>query len=185
MAFPQYSSDTVVDITTYTFTTIAEIAQEFSNKALEQRTDDLDVVDINYDSNNPSDTTEANYWTTICQRVTSEIMSFLAPRYSAATLSTIPRIREIATYWACYKLSKRRGNPSLYEEEYLDAKEELELYRSGDRYLDAPSNGPRAYLQSSVVDVRFTRQPVRIIRAASSSMIANQAESVYAPFWWL
>lgn len=181
MAFPQY----VTDSTSLYFTTYEEIVQEFSLKGVEWRIDDLSPTDESYDDNNPTDVSLSNYITTLCQRATSHVLSFLAPRFNATDLYQIPRIREIATYFACHKLSKRRGNPALYEQEVIEAEDELELFRSGDRYLTAPSNGPRAYMQSHVVDMRFMQNPSRVIRRASSDVIPNQNESLYVPFWWL
>lgn len=181
MAFPQYTPDTDGAL----FTTYEEIAQEMSTKGFRLRTDDLRSTDKNYDNNNSSDLSETNYIATICQRVTSEVCSYLCPRYNADDLAPLPRIREIATYWACYKLSKRRGNPALYEEEYLDAQNDLELYRSGDRYLDVPSNGPRAYMQSYVLDTRFNRTQLRVNQYATTKVLSSQNTLLYTPFWWL
>ncbi len=181
MAFPQYVADTDGVL----FTTYAEIVQELSAKGVKLRTDDLRVTDKNYDGQVPSDVSEDNYYTTICQRVTSEICSYLCPRYLAEDLANSPRIREIATYWACYKISKRRGNPSLYTEEYLDAENDLELYRSGDRYLDVPSNGPRAYMQSYNMDTRYNRTTLRVNQYATTKVLSSQNTLTYIPFWWL
>lgn len=188
MAFPQYTSDTYnndpVPLPVY-FTTIAEIEQELSAKGYNLHTDDLRYTDPNYDSSNAGDVSEDNYLLTLRQRATSHVLSYLAPRYTAVNLSLIPRIREIATYWACYKLTGRRGNEQLYEEEYLEGQEDLEEFRDGTKYLPAPSNGRRAYVHSGIVDLRFTRQPWRTIPQASTAIQSGQNVTLYSPFWWL
>lgn len=184
MAFPEYVPDTTVDEVTYTLTSIAEIERMYSRSGVQLHTDDLDPEDANHDADNNADATKDNFLEEVIQRATSEIMSFLAPRYTTDAVYQIPRMREIATYWACYKISKRRGNEPIYEEEYIEAMDELADYRSGVRYLDAPSNGPRAYLQSQIVDLRFSRHPIRTLPEASTSTISGQKVAVRY-FDWL
>lgn len=185
MAFPQYVSDTNPTGTVLYLTSLAEIQQEFSTKGIRLHIDDMVLTDTNYDSHNDSDVVSANYITTLLQRATSHVMSYLAPRYAIADIYQIPRLREIATYWACYKLSKRRGNDALYQEDYAEGQDDLEDYRDGTKYLAAPSNGRRAYMQSGIVDLRFTQRPYRTIPLASSSVQSGQGTTLYTPFWWL
>jgi hypothetical protein len=152
MAFPEYVSDTIVgeDIEPTLLTSIAEIQRVYSRAGVQLHLDDLDPDDANYDADNHTDATKDNFLTEVIQRATSEIMSFLAPRYTTDSVYQLPRMREIATYWACYKISKRRGNEPIFEEEYIEAMDELADYRSGIRYLDAASNGPRLERTSKV-----------------------------------
>jgi hypothetical protein len=179
--FPPYASDTE----DYLFTSEEEIQRLLSSWGEILHLDDVKSDDEHFDTNNLPNVSMDFTLCEIIQRATSHIMSFLAPRYSPENIYRIPRIREIATYYACYKLTRRRGNQPLYEEEYIEAMDELELYRSGERYLNAPSNGPRAYIQSYVIDNRFTRNPSRVIAASSSSVIPGQHLSYPYLFFWL
>lgn len=179
--FPFWESDTDNNL----FTSIEEIQLLFSSFGEQLHTDDLNPLDDNFDTNNAAGVTRNAFLAELIQRATSHIMSYLAPRFSAENLKTIPRIREIATYWACYKLSRRRGNQSVYEEEYMEAMEDLEDFRTGRLFLDAPSNGPRAYMQSYVVDNRYYTQPLRVIAHSSTSTIAGQKLAYRLPFYWL
>jgi len=187
MAFPPYVPDH-----TFTgggaavqFTSEAEMQRLLSFKGTSLHLDDLDATDDNYLPGTDADATDNNFITEVIQRVTSKIMEYLAPRYSAEVIYQIPRIREIATYWACHDLSRRRGNEALYEPEYAEALDTLERYREGSLFLDAPSNGPRAYTQSYVIDSRFYRNPTRVITAASTAIVSNQHKLWDYPFFWL
>ena len=188
MSFPQYQSDTLDNnpspVAIY-LTSLAEIQQELSARGLRLHTDDMRVTDANYDSIADGDVSETNYLNTLYQRSTSHIMSYLTPRYSIQNIYRIPRLREIATYWACYKLTGRRGNEQLYEEEYAEGQDDLEQYRDGTKYLAAPSNGRRAHMTSGVVDLRFNKQPWRVIPQASTHISSGQNTIPYTPFWWL
>ena len=187
MAFPEYLSDTdlkVTPFTNYIFVTIDEIQAELSAKGERLHTDDINPANDNYDDTISATVNRTSYIAQLCQRITSDMMSYLAPRYRPQDIYQIPRIREIATYWACYKLTKRRGNEPLYEAEYLEGEETLERFRDGSLYLDAPCT-PRAYMQSYLIDMRSTYQPTRVIREASTSVIANQRVLQRAAFAWL
>lgn len=185
MAFPEYVSDTIVSSVTYLFTSVEEIHLEFSRIGEYLHTDDMNILSLNYDENNLAGVTQDNYLIQLCQRATSHMMEVLGNRYKANVIYRIPRIREIATYWACYKLSGRRGNPKLYEEEYLDAMESLEGYRDGSRYLAAPSNGQHALMHSYIVDNRFFRNPIRVLQLSSTGVKPGQAVVWLTPFYWL
>lgn len=185
MAFPEYISDTQVDNTPVYLTSLSEIQRMLSTYGELRHTDDINPDDGNFNVENGSEVTRDNFITELVQRATSEIMSYLAPRYTIDAVSRIPRLREIATYAACHKLTRRRGNEPLYEEEYIEGIAELEDYRSGKRYLDAPSNGPRAYMQSYLIDNRFTTRPTRVIPDASTKVISGQRTAWQYAFAWL
>lgn len=185
MPFPEYVSDTQYQASNYLLTSIEEIHRLFSMYGEKLHTDDLDPSDTNYNEENSSEVNRANYLTELVQRATSHVMSRLAPRYTIENVYRIPRLREIATYWACHKLTKRRGNEPVYEEEYLEAMEELDQMRMGEIFLDAPSNGPRAYIQSVVTDNRYSRTQTRVIPEASSRVIPGQRVTFYHGFAWL
>jgi len=185
MAFPEYVSDTEVDNVVYLLTSVEEIQRQFSQRGLALHIDDIDPTDPNYDDKNAADVDSTNYLLELCQRATSHVMSRLAPRYMVDKVYQNPRLREIATYWACYKLTRRRGNEPVYEEEYIEAMDELDMFRRGELYLDAPSNGQRAYMQSTIVDLRYIRTPIRVIPEASTSIVSGQRTARYYGFAWL
>jgi len=185
MAFPEYASDTKINNVTYTFTTPDEMVLELSNEGIMLHLDDLIVGNENYDPDNPIGVVNTNYLIQLCQRATSHIMSRLGNRYTADILYKLPRIREIATYWALYKLTGRRGNPRLYEGDYVEAMEDLEGFANGTLFLNAPTTGQRALIQSYVVDNRFTLKPLRVIAEASLGLKPGQATAWRFPFAWL
>jgi hypothetical protein len=189
MPFPQYVPDTTDGSTVYISTSLAEIQEIFSTKAIDWRLEDLNVGDPNYNANNDPLATRANALATIIQYSSSEVQEVLAPRYLAKDIYLIPRIREITSYFACYRISKRMGNPALFYEDYANGLEKLERYREGSLYLNAPSNGTRAYMQAVVVDNRTTVQnPIRVIPSASTAILSGQNQAIiipYSPFWWV
>jgi hypothetical protein len=185
MAFPDYVSDTTVNSVNYLLTSVAEIQRLFSATGIALHTDDLNPGNEQYDEENTTDTNSANFLAELCQRATSHVMTRLAPRYTIDKVYQNPRLREIATYWAAYKLTRRRGNEPVYEEEYIEAMDELDMFRRGELYLDAPSNGQRAYIQSTIVDLRYSRNPVRVIPEASTSTVAGQRLTRSYAFDWI
>lgn len=181
MAFPEYVSDT----DTILMTSKEEMARLVSNFALEAHSDDLNFLSGNFDEYNGNEETDTNWRTECIQRTTSEIMSYLGAKYSIENVYQNPMIREIATYMAVYKFTGRRGNEPLYRAEYLEGLDKLEKFVSGELYLDAPTNGPRAYMLSYAVDNRYAYQPIRAIRQGSSNLIPGQKEFYTWGFYWL
>lgn len=181
MPFPPYTEPYSPNVL---FTTRAEIERVLSFRGVELHIDDLDDFDDNW-VGGEAEATDENAVTEIIQRVTSKILDYLAPRYSAETLATIPQIREIATYWACHDLSRRRGNEPLYEDEVAEGIERLERYREGNLYLDAPMTGPRTVVQAYVTDNRYYRNPTRVLRAASTAVVSSQRLAWEYPFFWI
>lgn len=186
MAFPPYVPDhTITGGAAAAFTSLGEIERLLSYKGWKLHVDDLVIADENYLPGTCSDATDSNFLSEVIQRVTSRIMEYLAPRFTPQALYQLPRIREIATYWACHDISRRRGNEPLYETEYADGIETLERYREGTLFLNAISSGPRAYVQSYVTDSRFYRNPTRVLSYASTSTVSGQFLSPNYPFFWL
>lgn len=190
MGYPEYLSDTIVPVngidTVFLLTSLAEMQEQFSALGIRLHTSDVNPADDNYDHDNDPAINFTEVTMTYAQRATSHVMSYLAPRFSIENVYRIPRLREIATIWACYKISRRRGNESVYEEEYLENEAELEAYRNGTRYLDAPVNGQRGVVQSYVIDNRYSYNPVRVLPQASTQVAGGQAlYSKYATFRWL
>lgn len=185
MTFPDYLSDTEVDNTTYLLTSLPEMHRIFSKRGVDMHVDDINESDDNYDENNIPDVSVSNYYEEQIQRSTSWVMARLAPRYSVVDVYRNPRLREMATYHACHQVTRRRGNEPVYEAEVAEALDELEDYRDGRLYLDAPSNGNRAYFQSGVVDLRFARYQWRVNQDASSNVRPGQHLLFRAAFFWL
>lgn len=189
MAFPLYTPDVRNDADTadVLFTTVGEMQRLCSYLFELLHVDDADPTDDNYISGTDADVTTANILSEVIQRATSKIMMYLAPRFSAEQLSTLPRIREMATYWACHDLSRRRGNQPIYEAEVAELEDELERIRLGELFLDVPVLGQRAVVQSYNVDSRFIRSPIRVQRYASSRVTEtiNQKLAYEYPFFWL
>lgn len=180
MSFPDYVSDSN-DLFT---TSLAEIHRLLSEEGATRHLDDLDPFSPNYDPDSHEDATNENALTEIMQRATSRVLEYLYPKWTIESLVSVPRIREITTYIACYLITKRRGNQPLYENEYIESLDTLLQYRDGLLSLPAPVSHPRAYLISHVVDLRFTQQPVRQIMAASTKVVSHQ--NLFRPsFFWI
>jgi phage gp36-like protein len=151
-----------------------EIENLFSVTGTELHSDHIEIED------------EADFQTTLVHRATRHVFSYLGSRYKLADLATDVRIREIATYWAAFKLSQQRGNPSIFESEYIDGIEELERIREGTLYLGVPTT-PRAVMQSGVVDLRASNYRLRPEFLGSSYIYPQQRRlrMYYWPFQWL
>lgn len=184
MAFPPYVSDHI-DGTEVLTTSEAEIERVLSYKGVKLHLDDLDEDDENYLIGTSSEATKDNYIEETIQRVSSKVLGYLVPRFDALKCSENPRVREISTYWAAHDISRRRGNEPLYEVEVAEGIESLERYREGSLYLNVPSSGPRAIVQSYVTDSRFYQNPTRVLRQASTSIVSGQKMSWDYPFFWL
>lgn len=178
MAFPQYDTDTE----SYVMTSLPELQQLLSTRGERLASDDLDILSERHDPLNDADAERMNMLAEYMQRVTSQIMEYLSPKYAIEDVYKLPRLREIATYWFAYKLTGRRGNEPLYTAQYIEGLETLERYREGSLALQAPTYGPRAYMQSGIVDLRCSYQPWRILPFACSNIIPNQ--SAYSYYCW-
>lgn len=181
MAFPPYTSDH----TGVSLTSRAEIERMFSYKGVSLHLDDLDSDDDNYDPNTHADATVDNFISEVVQRATSRVMEYLHPRYEADDVETVPSVREITTILACHDLTRRRGNEPVYEHDVADGYDRLEQYRDGTLYLNAIPRGPRALVQSYVTDSRYYRNPTRVLRLASTSIVPGQNLAWDYPFFWL
>lgn len=144
----------------------------------------LHGVDLHTDHISPD--MEDDFFTTLIHRATRHVFSYLGTRYELEQLATDVRIREIATYWAAYKLSHHRGNPSIFESEYIDGIEELERIREGTLFLGVPTT-PRAVMQSGVVDLRACSYRIQPTNLGTSYVYPKQRSLrvYYWPFHWL
>lgn len=186
MAFPPYTPDHVDDSNEEILTTSeAEIERILSYKGVKLHLDDLDMEDDNYLDDTHIEANKDNYIQETIQRVSSKVLGYLVPRFDAYKCSINPRVREISTYWAAHDISRRRGNEPLYETEVAEGIESLERYREGSLYLNIPSSGPRAIVQSYVTDSRYYNNPTRVLRMASTSIVSGQKLAWNYPFFWL
>lgn len=187
MAFPPYTPDFQEDITFISkqLTTRGEMERLYSYKGVSLHLDDADDNDENYLDGTDTDVTPSNIINEVIDRATAEVMEYLAPRYNIDDIRRKTRIRELATIMACHRLSMRRGNEPIFDSDYAEAIETLERYREGTLYLNAPSS-PRAYVQSYVTDMRYIRNPTRVLSAASTKVVSGQhAFWESFPFFWL
>ena len=186
MPFPPYTPDhTDLANEAILLTSRSELERVLSYKGVKLHLDDLDSDDENYLSGTDADATDDNYIEEGIQRVSSKVLSYLVPRFSAELCANNPRVREIATYWLAHDISRRRGNEALYEVEVSEGIQNLEDYRDGTLFLNVPSSGPRAIVQSYVTDSRFFRNPTRVLQSASITTVSNQKLAWNYPFFWL
>jgi len=123
----------------------------------------------------------------ICERATGRVKQELNKSFDDVDLNKSPRIREIATIIGCYLLSIRRGNPSLYSEQYMEAMVDLERIANGDLYLsELPRSGNTAVVFQNVSsDNRFPFTPIRVDAITSSRTVGGQFINRNLPFLWL
>lgn len=186
MPFPPYIPDYVDEAEdAVTLTSLSEMQRLLGVKGIRLHLADTDESEIDYEAGTDEFVTSANTISEIVQRVSSRVLGYLYPRYDPVKCSQNPVVREISTYWACHMLSRRKGNEPLYEAEVVENEQLLEDYRNGTLFLNVPSRGPRANVQSYVVDNRFYRMPIRVIPTSSTPLVPNQAQAYLIPFFWL
>jgi hypothetical protein len=90
----------------------------------------------------------------IIQRATETVLQFLRGRYVVSDMAGSYWVRMKATFIACYYLSIRQGNASLYGEQYQESLMDLALARDGiiNPGLSTPM---RVVLQTPMMDSRF------------------------------
>jgi len=121
------------------------------------------------------------------QRATGRVKQELNKSFDDVDLQYSPRIREIATIIACYLISIRRGNPSLYSDQYMESMIDLERIANGDLYLsELPRSGNTSVVYQNVSsDNRFPFTPIRVDSITSSRTVGGQYISRNLPFLWL
>ena len=124
------------------FTSLAEIQRVFS------------IDGVNNHAEDYLDTEFSSVITEIVIRATETVLQFLRGRYVVADMAGSYWVRMKATYIACYYLSIRQGNPSLYGDQYQDAMMDLALARDG--VINPGLNTPmRVISQTPMMDSRF------------------------------
>ena len=108
----------------------------------------------------------------IIMRATETVLQFLRGRYSESGMINSYWVRMKATFIACYYLSVRQGNPSLYGDLYAESMLDLAQARDG---IINPGlvTGARVILQTPMMDSRFF-QPGRINQNRSTKVFAGQ-----------
>jgi len=66
------------------------------------------------------------------QQATVRVLTYLKQRYDTTTLNVHPVPRGYATWIACYYLSQRSGNPSLFYSRYEETMDELQRISTGE-----------------------------------------------------
>ena len=157
----------------YLFTSEDEIMRLISEDGTLLHTDDV------------TDNDEIIYELT--ERATGRIKQVLNKSFDDIDLAQSPRIREIATIVGCYLLSIRRGNPSLYAEQYVEALADLEQIANGELYLsELPRSGnTQVVFQNVSSDNRFPYSPIRVDAITSSRTVSSQFLNRMVPFLWL
>lgn len=157
----------------YLFTSEEEIERLLSEDGALLHTDDV------------SDNEEMLY--EIVERATGRVKQILNKSFDDVNLKNSPRIREIATIIGCYLLSIRRGNPSLYQEQYIEALTDLEQIANGDLFLsELPRSGNTLVVFQNVSsDNRFPFSPIRVDAITSTRSVGGQFLNRMIPFLWL
>lgn len=121
------------------FTSEDEIRRVFSNDGVENHLENLTDYPI--------------HMAEVIDRATSKVLLYLRGTYSLTDMETNVWVREKATYIACYLISIRSGNPSLYGAMYEESLIELTQARTGQIDPGLNSNA-RAVLQTPMLDNR-------------------------------
>lgn len=139
-------------------TSLSEIQEVFSTEGVDNHMEDL--------INSPE------VVNTFIARATERCLLYLRTHYADEDIEPNIWAREQATYIACYLISVRRGNPSLYSDLYAQALIDLELVRDGKLNPGIPSNA-RAVVQTPILDSRFYL-PMRTNPHASTRILPGQ-----------
>jgi len=143
---------------TVQLTSYDEIADVFSSDGIDNHLQDL--------------ASGSTALTTIINRASERCFLYLRSQYKESDVSTNVWAREQATYIACYLISIRRGNPSLYTDLYAQALIDLEQARDGHIDPGIPSKS-RAIVQTPMLDSRL-HMPKRVLPGASTRVLPGQ-----------
>lgn len=159
----------MVEALTYTYTSQAEIERVWGETAVDLRTDDL--------------VSTTTLFTEIVAEATDTINLYLNRRYEASVMSENAWVRRAATWVGCYLLSRRRGNPGQYYEEYERILALLDQIKHN--ALDLP----RAPVRSDAIpvgtnytiDERYHQGKVRIQQGTTTGQPYPTAQTDLAP----
>jgi hypothetical protein len=139
-------------------TSKSEIEEVFSAEGLENHLADL----IN---NEP-------YMTRVISQSSERVYMYLRTQYDESQIEINVIARQIATYIACYNISIRAGNPSLYADAYAQGLIDLEQIRDGILNPGMASKA-RAVVQTPMLDNRFYN-PKRVNVQGSTRVFPKQ-----------
>jgi phage gp36-like protein len=160
---------------TYTYTSQDEVDRLISSSGASGWLDDLSNVDV------------ATYYNEIVQDATGTVNQYLEKLYNPIDMQNSPWVRRRATYIAAYHLTKRRGDPGLYGEDYDRVLDELQMASEGIIQIPglAYSSGMLAVMQNVLVDQRFARNKNRVVSEISTDVTGSQNLSYGMPWVWL
>lgn len=140
------------------FTSLSEIQRVFSIEGVDNHSEDV-----------LGDSTVINE---LIYRATETVLQFLRGRFDQSDMASSYWVRMKATYIACYYLSIRQGNPSLYGELYNEAMLDLAQARDG---LINPGlrTTARCVVQTPMLDSRFFN-PARVLPNRSTKTYSGQ-----------
>lgn len=121
------------------------------------------------------------------ERATGRVKAIMRKAFDDVDLANSPFVREKATIIFCYLISIRRGNPSLYQEQYIEAIEDLKDVVDGTLYLDElpRSSNAAAYMQNVSSDNRNSWTPIRVDPISSTKLTGKEFIQRVSPFTWL
>ena len=147
-----------------TFTTTKQIELLLTSYGLDQFVDEAGVI------------------TNAINAASAMVRNVLCSRYDAADLTSDEAIKEITTIFAMYRVCSTAGNmpPSQVNERYLEAKEWLEKYASGEWQLCGvvPRDNETPVWSNLKVDQRYARNKIRVISETSSDVASDLSQDL-------
>jgi hypothetical protein len=122
------------------------------------------------------------------ERATGTAKAKLNKLFADSDLANSPWVRHRVTIIACYYLSIRRGNVSIYESMHFEALDDFDKLINGEYFIqELPvSNSPPIMVQNYRTDNRFPFTPVRVDLLNSTKTVAGQTNLIgWVPFPWL
>ena len=164
-----------VETLTYVYTSRAEIERIFSEGGVSLRVDDLGVD-------------EALMLDEVIGEATDMINFYCSMNYDEIELESSYLVHRWATWMACYLLSQRRGNPSLFADKYEETIALLEEVYKHIRII--PRLATRENLTPAMsnihIDDRFRTHKIRVHPTISTGgTYGKQDLSPRFPFEWL
>lgn len=162
-------------VPSYSFTSREEIERLLSLTGNQQWLDDLGDIDV------------TDFYSEIVADATLTCLQYLGRVYDANDLASSYWVRRRATYIAAYHLTKRRGDPGLYGEDYQRSVEELQDVWEG--LIQIPeipfSSGMAAVMQNITVDQRYVSQKGRVVQHLSTDVSGRENLLYIYPYSWL
>jgi len=159
----------------YLYTTREEVTRLISSSGVTNWTDDLESGDVD------------DYFDDIINDATGTINQYLEKLHNPVDMASSPWIRRRATYIASYHLTKRRGDPGLYGDDY--DRIIAELADASDGMIQVPglpfSSGMLAVMQNVLVDQRYIRSRSRVVQSISTDTGGREPLTYRFPYDWL